>query len=444
MLADNLAELSFLMKEKNADQSSFDTRTCSFCKDDGDGATRCSSNLYSTTRCPSCGKHGHGEESCWSRAKAPLHSSGPRTKSASVAKDNSSSGRVTYIAEKMKEDMVAAAKRNSEGEALPQQRRTQENAAIPHLLNPPTAAGLGQGASAIPPFLTGQRRTLRKKTGKTTTKKAALQEHVGKYNVIADLANASSRLKFGQVVCGDAEAAKKEIGRLFSRQRNRTRAYAGHVDTRPKRLKLVTVRVYSTTAQALFDSGAVPNLISPLLVSNLCLTPQPSKKRIPVADGGNAPFIGALLQVPTSFGELSVNLDYLVVEGTPFDLIIGPTSLKKLQACIDVRKQHVQITVGEKTMKLGLEIEVEKREQSGSSTDSEGFTSDTDAALDSSSASGSRLFLAVRDEKPFEPYIMELATRPPLQTDAAAADNIALDTNVAELWEQEHESETED
>ena len=104
--------------------------------------------------------------------------------------------------------MVAAAKRNAEGEALPKQRCTRDKAAIPNLLKPPTAAGLGQGAGAIPPFLTSQRRTRRKKAGKTTTKKAPLQEHVGKYNVIAELANASSGLNLGQLIRGDAEAAK--------------------------------------------------------------------------------------------------------------------------------------------------------------------------------------------------------------------------------------------
>ena len=91
----------------------------------------------------------------------------------------------------------------------------------------------------------------------------------------------------------------------------------------------MTVRVYGTVAQALLDSGAVPNLISPQLVSKLCLTPQPSKKRIMVANRGNAPCIGALLQVITSLGELTVNLDYLVVEGTPFDLIDHWTSLAR-------------------------------------------------------------------------------------------------------------------
>ena len=208
MLADKLGELSLLMKKKNADPSSLDTRTCSFCKDVGRCATRCPSNPYRTARCPSFGKLGYGEESCWSRAKAPLHSSGPQTKSAPVPKDNPSSGRVTYIAETTEEDMVAGANRNAEGEALPKQRRMQEKAAISHLLNPPTAAGLGQGAGAIPSFLTSQRRTRRKKVGKMTTKKAALREHVRKYNVIAELANASSGLKFGQLIRGDAEAAK--------------------------------------------------------------------------------------------------------------------------------------------------------------------------------------------------------------------------------------------
>lgn len=65
------------------------------------------------------------------------------------------------------------------------------------------------------------------------------------------------------------------------------------------------------------------------------------------------------------FCELNVNLYFLIVEVTPFDLLIGLPSLEKIQACIDLGKQHVQITIGEQAMRLGLQMEAEKKKLSG-------------------------------------------------------------------------------
>ena len=110
---------------------------------------------------------------------------------------------------------------------------------------------------------------------------------------------------------------------------------------KPRRLRIVTLKVYGTEAEALLDSGAVPIIISPKLVAKICLSPQPTGKHTTVADGGSAPCLGSLLQMPTSFDGLVVNLDFLVVKGTPFDLIIGHPSSERLQACIDLGAQHV-------------------------------------------------------------------------------------------------------
>ena len=45
-------------------------------------------------------------------------------------------------------------------------------------------------------------------------------------------------------------------------------------------------------------------------------------KRITVADGSNAFCMGTLKDAPTSFGDATVHLDFLAVDGTPFDIII--------------------------------------------------------------------------------------------------------------------------
>lgn len=53
------------------------------------------------------------------------------------------------------------------------------------------------------------------------TKKTSLQELVRKYNVISDSADACSGLTSGQFSSGDADVAKKKMGRLFTKQRSR-------------------------------------------------------------------------------------------------------------------------------------------------------------------------------------------------------------------------------
>ena len=107
--------------------------------------------------------------------------------------------------------------------------------------------------------------------------------------------------------------------------------------------------------------------------------------------------------MPTSFGGLVVNLDILVMKGTPFNLIIGLPSLERLQDCIDLGKQHVQVTVGNVTVKLGLNMDFERFSQSGTSTESEDFTSDSEAVPDSSTTSKNDFVLAPLDWEPFEP-----------------------------------------
>ena len=103
---------------------------------------------------------------------------------------------------------------------------------------------------------------------KNVSKKAALQEHV---NVVSELANAPSGLTCGQRVRGDAEGARREIKRLLSRKLGRSRRFAGHTDVFPRRLRVITVQVYGTDAQALLDSGAVPNIMSPYLMKRLSM-----------------------------------------------------------------------------------------------------------------------------------------------------------------------------
>ena len=163
-----------------------------------------------------------------------------------------------------------------------------------------------------------------------------MKEHVGKYDVVSELARAPSGLLFGQLARGDAESARWEINSLLARKARSGRGFGGPVELRPRRLGLTTVCVYGTEANSLLESGAVPNIISPKLVEKLSLAPKETKKHITAANGRGAACMCAPEQVPVSFGSLVSKMDFLVVAGAPFDLIIGLPSLEKIQACIDL------------------------------------------------------------------------------------------------------------
>ena len=260
---------------------------------------------------------------------------------------------MTFIAVSVDGGLVAAAKRNAEGEAIPKQRKLRDEVTIPRLPNPsPTFRPDVPGAPSRLPF---EARIARKpKTKKKITRKAALQEHVGKYNVVSELARAPSGLTFGQLVRRDAEAVRREINGLLARKARRRPGFAGHVELRTRQLRVTTVRVYGTTAHALLDSGAVPNIMSPNLVQKLSLTPKATAKHITVANGKNSACVGILDQVPVSFGSLVSKMDFLAVSGAPYGVIIGLPALEEIQACIDLGQQHFEVTANNQKVRLGL------------------------------------------------------------------------------------------
>lgn len=63
-------------------------------------------------------------------------------------------------------------------------------------------------------------------------------------------------------------------------------------------------------------------------------------KNITVATGAGSPAVGALKDVPTSFGDLNTNLYYLVIEFSPFDVIFGYLAIENLQAVIDLWRRQ--------------------------------------------------------------------------------------------------------
>ena len=95
-------------------------------------------------------------------------------------------------------------------------------------------------------------------------------------------------------------------------------------------------------------------------------------------------------------------MDFLVVSGAPYDVIIGLLALEEIQACIDLGQQNVEVTVNNQKARFGLEMDSELREDD-CSTDSEDFSSDSAAGPADFSDYETEYMLAVRDKEPFEP-----------------------------------------
>ena len=169
----------------------------------------------------------------------------------------------------------------------------------------------------------------------------------------------------------------------------------------------MNVRVYGTNCSALLDSGAVPNIILLGLAEKLSLAPTKTHRRIRVADGSVTLCLGFLPDVPLTFDDLTVYADFLVVRGPPFDVIVGIDLLTSINASLDFGRQMVRVSQNGKKARLPLQTDcIRTITESIADTDSEDFTSDSDAAIDEEeddSSSEEELVLTIAYSPPYEP-----------------------------------------
>ena len=121
--------------------------------------------------------------------------------------------------------------------------------------------------------------------------------------------------------------------------------------------QVVYVQAYSQPTYALLDSGALPNVMSSSMANTLNVTLKPTNQSIRVASGTAEPCSRIAESVPIRSGSITVHLDFLVVDGVPYDLIIGALVLVKLKAKNNMYKQIVKIRYEGKVEILNLEYE---------------------------------------------------------------------------------------
>ena len=189
-----------------------------------------------------------------------------------------------------------------------------------------------------------------------TSKKESIQEHVGKFNVITEFANAPSGLTFGQLIRGDAIEAVKMIRKLLGRGITTTATADVSFGQLPTRvLRKVNVRVYGTTCSALPDLGAAPNIMSHTLTELFSFSPKDTEKKIRVADGFVSRCVGVLIDIPVAFNNIVVPPNFLVLSSPPCHLLLGVNLMNSLKASMDFGRQTLQISYKGGRTRLNLE-----------------------------------------------------------------------------------------
>lgn len=381
-LATQLSELSLIVKNSRTSKVSEakDTagKTCSYCGEPGHFSTTCRQNEHRNTRCASCGKLGHHESRCFRKIKKEAEN----TNVVVDFPDEVDSMKpptvgVTLVDEKHSaspsSDVVASIKRMADGEPRSKQARPDGVIPISSLLATKKASSSGH----VKP------KKKRSKHTRSSTKQG-LSEHSAKYDVVSELANASTNLTFGQLIRGDGEKAKSDIRRLLSggaKLRRNVTAAVSAPKIRPRRLKVVKIKVYGMDSEALMDSGAVPNLISERLCNILSLPFDRRSVGLTVADGQRASSAETISDIPVSIDSLHISMDFYVMESPPFDVIMGVPTLEALRGCLDFGLRQVSLFAGDTKAVLPFEYAVvEVPAATNSDTESEDFTSDSDAA----------------------------------------------------------------
>ncbi len=115
--------------------------------------------------------------------------------------------------------------------------------------------------------------------------------------------------------------------------------------------------MYSEVAMAFSDSDTIPNVMSHKMVKKLHLRMQPTNIYIKVANCASEKCVGTLNEVPISMGELVVPMDFLALEETPYDILIGLPAVIQLRARPDYYRMVLKIHNGGDSEILNYEYE---------------------------------------------------------------------------------------
>ena len=103
------------------------------------------------------------------------------------------------------------------------------------------------------------------------------------------------------------------------------------------------------------DNGAVPNIISHALVEQLFTDADIETSENPRRRWIHLPKPYHACKSFPSFDDVTVYADFLVIQGPPFDIILGVDLLRSTNDSIDFRRQLVGVSIDGKKVRLPLE-----------------------------------------------------------------------------------------
>lgn len=290
--------------------------------------------------------------------------------------DESTAEEEEKVPPRQKHDEVLNMKRGADGHPLQKNAKTGDPTGVDSMINPLQPLPQRKKAGARRPK---KSRKMKKTTRKSTKKilKSSLMEFAPKYEVPPELVKAASGLTFGQLFRGDAEVARKQIDRLFSGKPSVKVSLTTEKKVRGvTALKTVQLTAYDTGMRALLYSGAVPNVISKEAADKIGVQLEDTKRAIMGITGHKTPVLGLLKEVPINIGGRTTNLDFLVMAGSSYNLIISDPDMEALHGVLDFGNRTASFTIDGETVQVPLEPDY-IREDAGkkTDTDSEDFTS---------------------------------------------------------------------
>lgn len=134
--------------------------------------------------------------------------------------------------------------------------------------------------------------------------------------------------------------------------------------------------VSGTRCRALLDIGAVPNILSKELVERLGVHPALSSRHVAAIPKEKSAVVGTLKGVALLPGSKVVTVDFLVMEQSPYDMIICDPMMEKYSGFLDLGILISSFVIYQERVEVLIDPDYVDEDPGGkSATDIEDFTS---------------------------------------------------------------------
>lgn len=125
-------------------------------------------------------------------------------------------------------------------------------------------------------------------------------------------------------------------------------------------------------------------------VHRLRIEPDKTNRLIIAVTGENSTFVGMLKDLPVYLDQKVVKLNFLFVDGSPYEVIVGDPIMEILQGVLDLGYREESFSIDGQRVEITMELDCDHEDPGCKlETDSEDFTSATSGCSSDSSTSGS-------------------------------------------------------